>query len=171
LSLGKQQKIRDKFNVNSTFYSRYTFYDLGYNLRPTEINGFIGNTQLKYIKQIIEARESNFKKLAKRIYTDKRFYPIRFDHIDTISNFAVPIICKSKKIKEALVEKCNGKLEIRPIVGGDIVQQPFFAKYIKIPLQINYNAKLIHENGFYFGNNPDLTAKEIKIIIDLFADL
>ena len=43
LSNDQQLKIRNKFNVNSTFYSRYTFYNLGYNLRPTEINGFIGN--------------------------------------------------------------------------------------------------------------------------------
>ena len=41
LSLESQGKIRNKHKVNSTFYSRYTFYDLGYNLRPTELNGFI----------------------------------------------------------------------------------------------------------------------------------
>src|SRR3989338_9791720 len=49
----KQLKIRNKHNVNSTFYSRYTFYDLGYNLRATEINGFIGNLQIKYLNEII----------------------------------------------------------------------------------------------------------------------
>ncbi|HEY1645377.1 MAG TPA: aminotransferase class V-fold PLP-dependent enzyme, partial [Candidatus Saccharimonadales bacterium] len=49
LSEKGQIKLRDKHKVNSTFYSRYTFYDLGYNLRPTEINGFIGNTQIKYL--------------------------------------------------------------------------------------------------------------------------
>ena len=26
------------------FYELYTFYDLGYNVRPTEINGFLGKT-------------------------------------------------------------------------------------------------------------------------------
>ena len=29
LEFGKQTEIRSKFKVNSTFYSRYTFYDLG----------------------------------------------------------------------------------------------------------------------------------------------
>ncbi len=169
LSSGKQRKIRDRFNVNSTFYSRYTFYDLGYNLRPTEINGFIGNTQLKYLNEIISKRQSNFKKLAKKIYTDSRFYPIEFGHIDLISNFAFPVICKSKKIRDSLVEKCNGKLEIRPIVGGDMTQQPFFKKYTNDPSYISANAKLIHENGFYFGNNPELTDKELNTIIDIIC--
>src|SRR5581483_4542569 len=48
----KQLRIRLKNNVNSSFYSRYTFYDLGYNLRTTEVNGFIGNKQLEYIDEM-----------------------------------------------------------------------------------------------------------------------
>ncbi|MBI5153344.1 MAG: aminotransferase class V-fold PLP-dependent enzyme, partial [Parcubacteria group bacterium] len=40
LTFAKQNQIRKKFNINSAFYSRYVFYDLGYNLRPTEIHGF-----------------------------------------------------------------------------------------------------------------------------------
>ena len=57
LSFTKQTEMRNRFKVNSTFYSRYTFYDLGYNLRPTEINGFIGNTQIPYFDEIVEKRE------------------------------------------------------------------------------------------------------------------
>src|SRR5258708_5249493 len=53
LAFKEQHKIRSEFKVNSTFYSRYTFYDLGYNLRPTEIAGFLGNTQLQYIDEIV----------------------------------------------------------------------------------------------------------------------
>ena len=170
LSLLGQEKIRNKYKVNSTFYSRYTFYDLGYNLRPTEMNGFIGNVQVKYLKEIVRKIQDNFMRMAVPIFakTDK-YYPIKFDHIDFLSNFAVPIICRTKKIRDQLVEKCNGKIEIRPIVGGDMTQQPFYSKYIKeIKIQ-NPNAILAHEQGLYFGNNPDLTNKEIKEILSVFA--
>ncbi|MEK7087209.1 MAG: DegT/DnrJ/EryC1/StrS family aminotransferase, partial [Patescibacteria group bacterium] len=82
----KQLKIRVEHNVNSTFYSRYTFYDLGYNFRTTEINGFIGNTQMKYIDEIINKRKNNFLKIATSIYKNiNRYYPIKYDHIDFIS--------------------------------------------------------------------------------------
>ena len=164
-----QQKIRTKHKVNSTFYSRYTFYDLGYNLRPTEINGFIGNTQLPYLDEIVNTRKETFVELADIIYqqTDK-YYPIRYDHIELISNFAFPIVCKSRKIRDDLVEKCIGKIELRPIVGGDMTKQPFFNKYEKNAKLPNSNAGLIHEQGLYFGNNPDLTNKEKKEIISIF---
>ena len=171
LTENKQLKIRNKHNVNSTFYSRYTFYDLGYNLRTTEINGFIGNLQIKYLNEIIEKRKNNFFKMALPIYSiAKKYYPIKHNHIDLLSNFAIPIVCRTKEIRNELVEKCKDKIEIRPIVGGDMVMQPFFRKYIpNADNFINPNAKLIHEQGLYFGNNPELTEKEIKEIIGIFT--
>lgn len=168
----KQLKIRTKYNINSSFYSRYTFYDLGYNLRTTEINGFLGNCQLKYLPEIIKKREKNFLVLAKKIYTRKEKYcPIRYDHMDVVSNFAFPVICKSRVIRDELVKKCENRIEIRPIVGGDMTLQPFFFKYMKKYLHVikDSNAKLVHEQGLYFGNNPELTEKEIQEISDVFT--
>lgn len=172
LSLKDQEKIRNEYKVNSTFYSRYTFYDLGFNLRPTEISGFLGNIQIKYLDQINKKRRDNFIKVSTPIYALKdKYYPIRFDHIDFISNFAVPVICRSKKIRDQLVERCKDKIEIRPVVGGDMTQQLFFPKYMRKFSKIlgNSNSKLIHEQGLYFGNNPELTEKEMDLIINTFT--
>lgn len=164
-----QQKIRAKYNVNSSFYSRYTFYDLGYNLRPTEINGFIGNIQISYLDEIVQKRKNTFLELVELLASQSdRFYPLRYSHIELVSNFAFPIVCKSEKIRDELVEKCSGKIEIRPIVGGDMTQQPFFGKYESAKLAKS-NAKLIHNQGLYFGNNPELTKDEIKYIATVFT--
>jgi len=172
LSTDGKNRIRSKHKINSSFYSRYTFYDLGFNFRPTEISGFLGNQQLRYINLITKIRQANFLKIADKLYslTDK-YYPIHFDHLDFISNFAFPLICKSKKIKEELVKKCNGKIEIRPIVAGDITEQPFFKKYQTLYSKTlaEPNAKLINDYGLYFGNNPELTEKEIALIIKIFS--
>ena len=132
----------------------------------------MGNEQLKYIDEIVKKRRNNFLKLAPPIYlrTD-RYYPIRFDHIDFLSNFAVPVVCKSVKIRDKLVKKCEGRVEIRPVVGGDLTQQPFFLKHMNIFKKIlgRSNARVIHEQGLYFGNNPDLTNNEMQEIIAIFT--
>ena len=172
LNFVKQNEIRMKFHVNSTFYSRYTFYDLGYNLRPTEINGFIGTIQLTYLDEIIEKRRNNFLAMAEHIYAQTDwYYPIQYKHIDLLSNFAVPVVCKTPQIRNALVKLCQNKVEIRPIVGGDMTHQPFFKRYMSnfVPILGNSHAKLIHEQGLYFGNNPELTQKEINEIIRIFT--
>jgi len=170
LTEDKQLKIRIKNHVNETFYSRYTFYDLGYNLRTMEIQGYIGNIQLTYLPEIIRKRQQNFLTFAKAIYKNTdRYYPIRFDHLDVVSNFAVPVICKTQKIRDELVKKCDGKVEIRPIVGGDMTKQPFYAKYVTDPRpKEKTNASIAHEQGLYFGNNPELTKNEIQTIINIF---
>lgn len=167
-----QNIIRGKSKVNSTFYAKYTFYDLAYNLRPTEINAFIGNLQLKLINKITKIKNKNFLKIAKVLYKNtNKYFPIKYDHIDFLSNFAVPLICRSEKIRDQLVKKCRGKIEIRPIVGGDMTEQPFFRKYSKefVNLLDNSNARLVHRQGLYFGNNPELTNAEICEIINIFT--
>ena len=168
----EQNKLRKSYHVESTFYSKYTFYDLGYNLRPTEINGFLGNIQLKYLDEIVKKRQINFFKFARAI--NKRgdlYYPLKYDHISFVSNFAYPIICKSKKIRDMLIKKCKNIIEIRPIVGGDMSHQPFYKKYMpKYEKSLgNSNAKIINEQGLYFGNNPEMTNKEIETIIKIFV--
>jgi len=171
LTEDRQLKIRIKHHVNETFYSRYTFYDLGYNLRTTEIQGLIGTIQLEYLDEIVKKRQSNFLRIAKEIYknTDK-YFPLRYTHIDTVSNFAVPIICRTQQIRDALVKKCDGRVEIRPIVGGDMTKQPFYFTYVnKANRHRITNANIAHEQGLYFGNNPELTEREMQMLISIFS--
>lgn len=170
LSFARQASIRKKFKVNSTFYSRYAFYDLGYNFRPTEISGFIGRTQIHYLPEIIRKRKENFFFMAPPIYAlSERYYPIRYEHIELLSNFAVPVVCRTEALRDELVRRCDNIIEIRPIVGGDMTQQPFFHTYAHHSLGSGSNAKLIHERGLYFGNNPELTEEEMKVIIRTFT--
>ncbi|TSC72483.1 MAG: hypothetical protein G01um101438_567 [Parcubacteria group bacterium Gr01-1014_38] len=167
-----QTALREKHRVASTFYSRYTFYDLGYNLRPTEIAGFLGNAGLPYLSEIVHTREKNFHRMASAIYglTD-RYYPLRHDHLETFSNFALPVICQSESLHRSLVTACEGRIETRPIVGGDMTQQPFFRKYMgQLAGSLSRsNAALIHAQGLYVGNNPELTEEEMKEIVDVFT--
>jgi len=171
LKSAEQTELRAN-HATDAFYGKYTFYDLGYNLRPTEVAGFLGNSQMPYADTIVAGRERNFKTIAAAAAKNGRaYYPIRFDHIDVVSNFAVPIVCRDQATRDALVAHAEGRMEVRPIVGGDITQQPFFKKYIPDAIRVaqNPNADLIHKNGLYCPNNPELTVEEITTIIDVIA--
>jgi len=89
--------------------------------------------------------------------------------MDLISNFAMPIICKNKKTVEKYKKRfINHGVEIRPIIAGNIEMQPFYKKYINKKTYC-LNSNFIHQNGFYFANNPELNKKEINTIIGLLA--
>lgn len=167
-----QKNLRSKFKVSSSFYAKYTFYDLAYNLRPMEINAFIGNIQLKFIDEIIKIRNRNFFRIAPVLYAKTgKYYPVKYSHIDFLSNFAIPLICKSEKVRNDLIKRCKDKIEIRPVVGGDMTEQPFFLKHASESAKLlnKPNAALIHRQGLYFGNNPELTDQEIDQIINIFS--
>jgi CDP-4-dehydro-6-deoxyglucose reductase, E1 len=172
LSADKKKELRDEHDIDD-FYSRYTFYDLAYNARGTDIQGFIGTTQIGYWDKIVSKREENFNHIFAVVNKNDDFYPLNVEHMDIVSNFAFPIIARTKKIflkyKKRFEEE---NIEIRPIIAGNIARQPFFKKYfedkmdtIKAP-----NSETIHTQGFYFGNNPELTQAEIEKVVSLLKN-
>jgi len=61
LTSSQQYKWRKKYNIDSEFQAKYTFYDLGFNFRPTEITGFLGLYQLQFLKDNIKKERVIFK--------------------------------------------------------------------------------------------------------------
>ena len=160
-----KEKKKDENNVND-FYNIYTFYDLAYNFRSTEINGFIGNQQINYWDEIVEKRENNFKQFHESTLDNDDIIKLNIKDMNIISNFGFPLLFKSKEIFEdykKLFEE--NKIEIRPIIGGNVARQPFLKKYITN--SICSNVESIHQNGFYFGNNPEMNQEEVNRITSL----
>jgi CDP-6-deoxy-D-xylo-4-hexulose-3-dehydrase len=150
------------------FYARYTFFDIGLNGRNTEIGGFIGNRQIGYWDEIVNRREANFKRFVAAAAGNDDLIPLRWEHMDLVSNFAMPVLARTE---ELAVEYRNrfaaADVEIRPIIAGDMREQPFFKKHVGSDLTPNPGAAFIHRHGFYFPNNQELTAAEIELLCGL----
>lgn len=168
LSPQKQEVLRKKHNIDD-FHARYTFYDLAYNLRPTEINGFIGTTQIGYWDEIVSRRESNFHLFSEAIDKNVRFEKLRSNHMDIVSNFAVPVICKDVETFNQYRNSFEtAGVEIRPVIAGDMSTQPFYRKYVSNSEECA-NARFINDYGFYFPNHPELTKDDISLITNLLS--
>jgi CDP-6-deoxy-D-xylo-4-hexulose-3-dehydrase len=156
--------IRNKFKIFDDFYAKYTFYDLGYNLRPTEITGFIGLKQLDVITKNNIKRLGIYKKIYNVYSKNSDFIEHFTQHIKFLSPFAFPVICKTKDLREKYLKKFKeNEIEIRPLIAGNITRQPFFKKYVKKTYSLK-KADFIHENAFYFGLYPEMNKKEIELI-------
>lgn len=166
ISTERKEKLRKRYGVDD-FFAKYTFYDLAYNVRPTEITGFLGGTQLPYWDAIVEKRHTQYKFFEKLIRENNDLLPLDSSHMEVVSNFAVPLITKDiKKFKLYRDRFEKSDIEIRPIIAGDITQQPFYGKYTSGGNACP-NTQTIHSNGFYFGNNPEMTEEEISLISSL----
>ena len=160
----QQHKWRKKHNIRWEFDAKYTFYDLGYNFRPTEITGFLGCYQLQFLKENIAARERNYLTLESIVKENPDLVTLDRSHIKLLSNFAFPVICKTPAIREKYFAQFSGAgIEIRPMIAGNIQNQPFYRKYVSKLYDLK-GADKIHECGFYCGNYPELTESDIQTI-------
>lgn len=163
LDANTQKKMRHKHKVDD-FYARYTFYDLAINGRPTEINGFIGNSQIGFWDEIVQKRANNFKRFQDASMSNPNLYPISTKHMDICSNFAVPVITKTADYFDKLRRKfTDAGVEIRPVIAGDMNEQPFFQKYYPKSAKCA-NSHYIHQHGFYCPNRHDLSEDEIQLL-------
>jgi CDP-6-deoxy-D-xylo-4-hexulose-3-dehydrase len=167
LSPERQTALREEHGVDD-FHARYTFYDLAYNIRPTEVTGFLGNVQLPLLEATIEKRERNFRRFrdAMAALADK-YYPLTDAHIERVSSFAMPLVARTADILRETMERFTREgVEIRPMIAGDITLNPFWKKY-DLPATHCTGARIIHECGMYAPNNPDLTDDEVSLICSL----
>lgn len=168
LSVEVQKKLRNKYKIND-FFAKYTFYDLAYNIRPTEIQGFLGSNQLQYLDTMVDKRQENFK-ILRQIYQNSDFIPVSWKNMTKISNFAFPIICKTKALAESYRNKCmKAEVEVRPLVGGLMAIQPFYKKYYKTTGNFK-NAIFVNSNGFYFGNHAEMKKIDLVFLVNLLKN-
>lgn len=165
----QQKKWRSALGIESEFQAKYSFYDLGYNLRPTEITGFLGQYQMQFLEENIRVREQNYLRMEKVYANNPDFILLRHDHISTLSTFAFPMVCKTPELRAHYLQRLvDAGVEIRPMIAGNMQRQPFYSKYAKNMYDLP-GADMMHYNGFYCGNYPELTDEELRIFEQCFT--
>lgn len=158
---------------NPDIHKSFLFVTDGYNFRNTEFSAVLGLSQLKRLDAFIETRKDNFINFVRIINSyPEHLFPVTFHPGN--SSFCFPFIAKNREIKEKLIKAFDeNSIEHRPIVGGNLLRQPFLRNNEDIEIPNCPNANIIHENGVYVGNNQFVSLKELqklnKILIDLFG--
>ena len=164
LSVETQYKLQKEWRV-SEFDAMYTFYYSGFNMRSTDLQAYIGLTQIDKLRDWGKRREKNFHLYNELIKNDYWKVKSRPDCLE--SNFAYPII--HPKRDEIVKTLTANKVEVRPMICGSMGTQPFYVKKygeLKLP-----NVSIIDEYGFYVPNNPKLTKEEVSFISGLVNEI
>jgi len=164
LSQDDKAALRRTYEVADEFTASYTFYDLAYNLRPTEITGFLGQVQLRFLPESIERRFENYKRLADAVSKNNELRLPKPKYQTKLSSFAFPMLCREAKLRPKYLERlAKAGIECRPIIAGNMQRQPFYKKYVREHRDLP-NADDIHGCGFYVGNYPELTEDDLAAI-------
>ena len=153
----ERKRLEKKFNIDKV-RSLYSFYYSGFNLRSTDLNAFIGIQQMKVLNKKIKTRFRNFKIFSKNL---SNFWSQKSE-AKIISNFGYALMVKNRSEVFNFLKK--NKIETRPLICGNMGQQPFWIKKYKRP--ILPNAEKVHKFGLYLPNHENLTAKQVEFICD-----
>ena len=150
---------------------RFIFVDLGYNLRPTEVQGAIASIQLKKLKKIIKKRRTNYityLKYLKLLDGDKIFIQKEskyssaswFGFAFTVNISKYPTLKRDNIVK--FLKKNN--IESRPIIAGNIAKHPVMKNYKFITRSNLNNSNFIMNNGIGLGLHQSMNSKDIEYI-------
>lgn len=166
-NLPKENKI-SPLKSDNEFEESFKFILPGYNLRPLEISAAVGLKQLTKLPKLIIERRKNAE-FMKEIISSSKIFSMQKE-IGESSWFGFAIMLKDKiDISREKVFKYLDlmKIEYRPVVTGNFLNQPV-CKYIDIiDNGIMINANYIDKNAFYIGNHHyDISnaLKELKNI-------
>jgi CDP-6-deoxy-D-xylo-4-hexulose-3-dehydrase len=147
---GNLKKYADQY---PDIHPQFLFMTDGYNFRSSEINAVLGLSQLPRLDQYVEQRRENFRLFVQIIERNQdKFYPVKWQEGN--SNFAFPFICRTPEITAKMKQAFEaGGVEHRPIVGGNLLRQPFLKGYKFGTPRKNATVDLLNDNGVYIGNS------------------
>ena len=157
---------RYKYN---NFEKLFKFVLPGFNLRPTELNAALGLIQLNKIKNFIKNRRDNALKIYKIFSNNPNLKMQKYDRNSSFFAFSFILQNKLFNKREVVINFMKkNKIENRPIVSGNILNNPMM-EYAKIRKKGKYpNVCFIDQNGIMIGNRSRaINKKEIKILENL----
>ncbi len=167
----ESERYDDYVKLYPDISKQFLFVTDGYNFRNHELGAVLGLSQLKRLDSYIERRNSNYQLFIDLIskYSDKFIVPVFHSGC---SNFCLPLLCKEKEDADKLKRLFDDNgIEHRPIIGGNLLKQPFLSNYSIVSNKPNLTVDFVHYNGLYLGNNQFIGKKEIDLLDNVLRQL
>ncbi len=162
------------------FDHKYVYDEIGYNLKPIEVQGAMGLHQLDKLPEIHSLRRRNFNLLMDIYKKYEEFFhlPVAQEKSDP-SWFAFPLTIKKDapfSRYDIVTHLENNLIQTRPYFAGNIMLQPAYS-HIMNPVDAKNNfpvATHVMTNTYFHGTSPVITPEQIAYIgerVDGFMSL
>jgi CDP-6-deoxy-D-xylo-4-hexulose-3-dehydrase len=153
---------------------RFLFINIGFNVRPTEIQGAFGIHQIKKLESFIRTRRENAKYWNEWLSKYSDYFIIHDEKEGSRAVwFGYPITVKPNapfKRKE-LVNYLESKgIETRPITAGNMDEQPAMKLFKYKKVGDLPNSRLIMRNSFFIGNHHAIGENEREFFVNVIKN-
>jgi CDP-6-deoxy-D-xylo-4-hexulose-3-dehydrase len=154
------------------FDHKYVYEEVGYNLKPIEVQASMLLAQIDKFDEISSLRKRNYKLLFDvfRKY-EEYFHLPRPQAKADVNWFAFPITVKEDapfKRSDLCQFLESKKIQTRPYFAGNILMQPAYSGLIgDLTLKDFPVANVVTTNTFFLGTSPVITPTQIIYICDM----
>lgn len=150
---------------------KYTYSNVGYNLKVTDMQAALGISQLKKAARFVEARRQNWK----TIYDGIKSSPVLKDRLIPVeptkgtrpSWFGFPMHVASGMNREKLVADLEEKkVGTRLLFAGNLVRQPAYKEVDYRVVGSLKNTDEIMKRTFWVGTHPGLDQARISYMLE-----
>jgi CDP-6-deoxy-D-xylo-4-hexulose-3-dehydrase len=152
------------------FDHKYVYDEIGFNLKPIELQAAMGLAQLKKLPTITQKRNHNHKRLSDIFAKYEEFFilPKATEHANP-SWFAFALTIKDGapfKRKDIVNHFEDNKIQTRPYFAGNVMLQPAYAGIMNQDDVIkNFpNARKVTTDTFFLGTSPVITDEQLDYI-------
>jgi CDP-6-deoxy-D-xylo-4-hexulose-3-dehydrase len=155
---------------NEIFDHKYVYEEIGYNLKPIELQASIGLVQIEKLEEIGIKRRENYKNLFAAFSKHKQYFHLHEAQPGAdVDWFAFPITVKDgapfKRSDICQFFEAN-KIQTRPYFAGNIMLQPAYEGLMdpqevitKYPV-----ARKVTTDTFFLGTSPVITKEKTDYI-------
>ena len=156
-------------DVDAIIDHKYLFTNVGYNLKPLDLQGAIGLAQLGKVDEIEVKRRTN-KAAISKIFENHPHIRTASQHLQADPCwFGVPLICDTVAFKERFVAHLEAnKIQTRGYFAGNLLSHPGYSHLGNAPDFPQANTVL--GTVFFLGCPPHYTGEIIEYIRKVVED-
>lgn len=157
---------------NHVFDHKFVYEEMGYNLKPIELQASIGVEQLKKLPEIHARRRSNYQKLSEAFSQYEQFFHLhRATPKSNPSWFGFPVTVrdeapfKRNNITEFLE---SNKIQTRNYFAGNMMLQPAYSHLMDSDVAVKDFpiATKVTTDTFFLGTSPVITPQQIEYVVE-----
>lgn len=164
--------LRFSKTVIPDYDRRYTYINVGYNLKPLDLQAAFGLQQLKRLPGFIRKRQRNFRTLREELarFEDYFILPESLSKADPCW-FAFPLTVRDDApFRQKNVVQFLEKHQVmtRPLFAGNILRQPAYAGINCRVVGKLENSDRVMRSTFFVGIHPGIDEQQLDYMIGVF---
>lgn len=156
------------------YRQRYVYEEIGYNLKPLELQCAMGRVQLKRINDFKARRAANYSHMKLALSKYPQLELIESPDDAYVCWFSFPLFCRGVARRDLMKHLEQNNIECRTIFSGNILRHPAYKDttyYTHDGSPVMPNADDVMKNAMFLSVHPSITKEMIDFIDVCVGDL